>query len=408
MKYKPYPRYKDSGIQCYRKIPKAWAVRSLRYICQLKYGNPLTSDMRHDEGDIEVFGASGAIGRHCAANTNAPVIIIGRKGSAGKIKFSDKPVFAINTTYYLDNQSTKQNLRWLNYVLQTLNLDISLRDSTIPDLSKEEIYDNKVVLPSLEEQEAIASFLDHKTSRIDTLISKQDAMIEKLHEKKEALIFHTINKGLPSGMAKEYKLKPHLRFKDSKIQWVGEIPENWNLRKLATLIQLKNGINITSEEMLDGGDIPVYGGNGIRGYYNEYTHDGEYILVGRQGTFCGNVHKANGKFWASEHTFIVNPISRFNVNWMFMRLAALSLNRFSVSAAQPGLHAEQITSLRIPYPPLEEQEAIADFLEKEINRINALIARVEKAVSSLREYREALILVAVTGKIDVRIHDKIS
>jgi type I restriction enzyme S subunit len=135
---------------------------------------------------------------------------------------------------------------------------------------------------------------------------------------------------------------------------------------------MKSGEAIQPENILESGKYPVYGGNGLRGYTSEYTHDGIFPLVGRQGALCGNVNYGDGKFWASEHAIVVSPARAVNPRWLGEALRAMNLNQYSVSAAQPGLAVEAIEELEIPVPAPEEQVKIARFLNLEGARIDAL------------------------------------
>jgi len=196
--------------------------------------------------------------------------------------------------------------------------------------------------------------------------------------------------------------KPYPHYKPSGVEWLGDVPAHWEVKRLRRLARLKSGESITSEELAEGGDYPVYGGNGIRGTFSRFTHQGHYALIGRQGALCGNINYASGKFWASEHAVVVLPLVDFSTVWMGELLRAMDLNQYSVSAAQPGLSVDRILSLHLPVPPRDEQTAIADFLDRQTAKIDGLVAKVETAIERLLEYRTALITAAVTGKIDVR------
>jgi type I restriction enzyme S subunit len=168
------------------------------------------------------------------------------------------------------------------------------------------------------------------------------------------------------------------------------------------MASLKSGENITSTEFEKYGEYPVFGGNGLRGYFSKYTHEGEYVIIGRQGALCGNINYTKGKCWVSEHAIVVNPTTKFVTFWMGELLKAMNLNRYSISAAQPGISVENIKKLKIPVPPLQEQQAIANYLDRETSQIDNLIEKTKQSIEYLKEYRTALISSAVTGKIDVR------
>ena len=151
-----------------------------------------------------------------------------------------------------------------------------------------------------------------------------------------------------------------------------------------------------------GGRYSVYGGNGLRGYTTAYTHNGQYVLVGRQGALCGNINYARGKFWASEHAVVVSPRQPFAIQWLGESLRTMNLGQYSVSAAQPGLSVERILQLHLPVPPKAEQDAISAYIERTWKQSDHFIGRIRDGIARLHEYRAALISAAVTGQIDVR------
>lgn len=185
-------------------------------------------------------------------------------------------------------------------------------------------------------------------------------------------------------------------YKPSGIESLGEIPSHWDIKKLRHLALLKSGENITSEQLDDSGDYPVYGGNGLRGHTSRFTHHGDYVLIGRQGALCGNINYASGRFWASEHAVVVSPLTDFATVWMGELLRAMNLNQYSLSAAQPGLSVEVVGALRIPVPPFPEQRAIAKFLDRETAKLDTLVAKKRALIGKLKEKRNALISRTVT------------
>ena len=186
------------------------------------------------------------------------------------------------------------------------------------------------------------------------------------------------------------------KMKDSGIEWIGEIPEEWKVCKIKHLSAMKSGESITSSEIAEAGQYPVYGGNGLRGYTSAYTNDGKYILIGRQGALCGNVRSVEGKFWATEHAVVVYEYDNVDVNWFKYSLDAMNLNQYSTSAAQPGLSVEQITNILACVPPFAEQKAIAAYLDEKCAAIDKIVVSKQKQNEQLAEYRQSLITEAVT------------
>jgi type I restriction enzyme S subunit len=188
--------------------------------------------------------------------------------------------------------------------------------------------------------------------------------------------------------------------KRSNVGWLGDVPEHWEVCSLKRIVRLKSGEGITSDAIDDKGLYPVYGGNGPRGYTSSYTHDGFYVLIGRQGALCGNVNYASGKFWASEHAVVATPSRQVETRWLGELLRAMNLNQYSISAAQPGLAVETLNALQVPLPSGLEQRAIASFLDRETAKIDALVEEQKLLIELLKEKRQAVISHAVTEGLD--------
>lgn len=165
-------------------------------------------------------------------------------------------------------------------------------------------------------------------------------------------------------------------YKDSPL---GIIPMEWEVKRLGDICTyFKSGKSITSSNLNNDGCYPVYGGNGLRGFSCDYTHDGTYILIGRQGALCGNINYVEGKNYISEHAIAVQ--SRENMLWLKYKLEYWNLNRYSESSAQPGLSVEKLVRYKLTLPPLAEQEKIAEILstwDKAIEKQTQLIQKLE-------------------------------
>ena len=185
--------------------------------------------------------------------------------------------------------------------------------------------------------------------------------------------------------------------------WLHAIPREWQCKKLKYVASLKSGDSITSDDIAESGEYPVFGGNGIRGYASAYTHEGRHVLIGRQGALCGNINYATGRFWASEHAVVATIKADSSVTWLGELLRSMNLNQYSQSAAQPGLAVDVIANLEIPVPPLRQQRAIAGFLERETARLDALVTAKERVLGLLSEKRQALITRAIMRGLDPRI-----
>ena len=143
---------------------------------------------------------------------------------------------------------------------------------------------------------------------------------------------------------------------------LGIIPQEWEVKRLGEICTyFKSGEGITSKDISENGQYPVYGGNGLRGYTDKkYTHDGAYILIGRQGALCGNINYVTGKCYISEHAIAVQ--TKGDLSWLRYKLDFWNLNRYSESSAQPGLSVEKLVRYKLTVPPLAEQRKIAEVL----------------------------------------------
>ena len=151
--------------------------------------------------------------------------------------------------------------------------------------------------------------------------------------------------------------------KNTKPFYNTEIPSDWEVLRLEDACShFKSGFGITSENIAEEGIYPVYGGNGLRGFTDTFTHEGDFLLIGRQGALCGNIQRVSDKVYISEHAIAVQPNSHNNLDYLAYKLEHKNLNRLSESSAQPGLAVEKLLRLKVEFPPLPEQRAIAQVL----------------------------------------------
>lgn len=185
--------------------------------------------------------------------------------------------------------------------------------------------------------------------------------------------------------------------KRTGLSWVPYIPDSWNVVRIKDIARLQSGEGITSDSIDSIGDYPVFGGNGLRGYTDSYTNEGNYVLIGRQGALCGNINYANGKFFASEHAVVVYPHDRKeNTTWLGETLRAANLNRLSASAAQPGLAVSVLNFQFIPYPPKEFRKRIGNYLDEKLAEINKRITSLAKQQDAYARLKKSIIHQAVT------------
>ena len=407
---------RTSGVVRIGRVPSTWQVMHLKRVAVLIYGDALPSDERVEDGSVPVFGSNGQFALHDRANTEAPVIFLGRKGSCGALTWNDVPSFGIDTVYFIDDRHARGDLRWLFWALQTLGLDAMSQDTGVPGLARETAYSTMLPVPSKSEQATIADFLDRETAKIDALIVEQERLIALLKEKRQAVISHAVTKGL----------NPNAPMKDSGVEWLGEVPAHWDMSRLKHLsshvvdclhttptydgdlaypairtADLERGRLLLSQARLVSEAVyqdriqrlPPRAGDIV--YSREGERFGMAALVPEDTRLC--LGQRMMMFRVYPH---VDPAY---VMWLLNSDAVYQQVLSTVGGAtSPHVNIAEIINFAVPVPPLREQADIARKIEEASSGCDSLVEKSEEAISLLQERRSALVSAAVSGKIDVR------
>lgn len=194
--------------------------------------------------------------------------------------------------------------------------------------------------------------------------------------------------------------------KPSHIYWCPMIPDHWEEKRIKDIAFLQSGNSITAMDFVEDGKFPVYDGNGLRGYTNTYTNEGDYVLIGRQGALCGNINYAHGKFYASEHAVVVYPKKEEITLWLGETLRTANLNRLSMTAAQPGLAVSTLNLQFIPFPPKDERIRIAKYLDKKLSEIDHQVSLLTSKRDAYLRLKKSIINHAVTHGLDPNVKMK--
>jgi type I restriction enzyme, S subunit len=397
------------GVMAVKKDwPRNWTIQKLKRVCRFAYGDSLPSEVRA-VGSIRVLGSNGAVGLHTEANTLGPCIVIGRKGSFGKVNYADTPIFAIDTTYFVDSRFTKSDLRWLFYALRNLNLDSVSKDSAVPGLAREDAYERELLVPPLAEQRAIARFLDRQNRRIDRFIRAKRKLIALLNEQKQAIIHHAVTRGLD----------PDVPLKPSGIPWLGDIPAHWEIRRAGRLFSLTK---LSSEELLPLLEVTIKNGVQIRDLDNPDRKQMMADFSGYQTARADSIAYNMMRCWqgaigvvpedglVSPAYVVASPCTGV-ISQYFVQLLRTSIYMREIENQSRGivpdrnrLYWDDFKQLLLLVPPRDEQTAIVSHLEQVEHRGAHTIDRALREVALLNEYRTRLIADAVTGQTDVRAH----
>ncbi|MDN5940766.1 MAG: hypothetical protein L0H94_02695 [Nitrospira sp.] len=420
---KPYPAMKDSGVPWLGEVPEHWQVRRLKHICRFNYGDSLPTETRHC-GEVPVFGSNGRVGSHVSSNTKAPCIVIGRKGSFGKVNFSAEPVFAIDTTFYVDGRITAADVRWLSFLLSWLRLDEVSKDSAVPGLDREDAYRRMAAYPAeRSEQSAIVRFLEHADRRIRRYIRAKQKLIKLLEEQKQATIHRAVTRGLPSTgsagspQAGSGQAMPNVRLKPSGVEWLGDMPEHWEVRRNGRLFKQRNETGFGDLPILE---VSLRTGVQVRDLGNpdrkQVMTDREKYKRSRAGDIAYNMMRMwQGAVGVAPVDGLVSPAYVVATPLLgtdpryFAQLFRTSEYKAEVDGYSRGivkdrnrLYWEDFKRMPSCYPPPSEQTAIADAIVRLTREVDTTADKVRCEIALLREYRTRLIADVVTGKLDVR------
>lgn len=424
MAYSKYDKYKDSGIPWLGEIPEHWKKIRLKFHTKITTGNKNTEDKEKD-GKFNFYVRSQKVEKINTYSFEGEGILTAGDGvGVGKVFHYVNEKFDFHQRVYLFyNFSFNVYGKFLFYYLrEKLVVDLKLYNakSTVDSVRLPTLKEFVVITPSLQEQTTIASFLDYKTEKIDRFIKKKKQLIELLKEQKAAIINQAVTKGL----------NPNVPMKDSGIEWLGEIPEHWEVRKLkgiTSIISKGTTPNTIGKNTISNGVIRFLKAENI-GFDNKVNpHPENFIdfetneLLKRSqlqakdilfviaGATIGKVAILHESFIPSNTNQAVSFIRLLNLKnvpfvwyWIQSEFIKQLLWLEAVQSAQPNLAMGKLANFPILLPPLSEQQLIVSFIESETQKLDKTIATIEKEIALVEEYKTALIAEAVTGKIDVR------
>jgi type I restriction enzyme, S subunit len=388
----PYTKYKPSGIAWLGDIPEHWEVRKLKYISQITTGSKDTIDQVTD-GIYPFYVRSKSIKKiNSFAYEGEPILTVG-DGDICKIWHYVNGKFDFHQRVYKIFDFKDVNGKFLYYhLLENFQHDVLKLSakSTVDSLRRPMFTNFYTCFPaSITEQTAIAAFLDYKTAKIDRFIHKKKQLIKLLNEQKVAIINDAVTKGLDSSV----------KMKSSGIEWLGDIPVHWEVRKLKYVAKICNGSDCDKQTE---GIYPVYGSGGIFGWNENYIYDKPSVLLGRKGTVDKPILVLE-PFWTVDTAFYTKIKTEIvDVLFFYYLCCNIPFGFYSSKTALPSMTQTSLYEVKFCIPPLHEQTAIVAHIEAETAIINKTIATIEKEIALVQEYRTAIIAEAVTGKIDVR------
>jgi type I restriction enzyme, S subunit len=440
-----YPAYKASGVEWFCQVPDHWQAKRLKTEASYWVSNvdkipsddelPVRlcnyTDVYYNDQitpDLELMETTATAEEIRKFGLRLNDVLITKDSE----EWSDiaVPAMVAGTApdlvcgYHLAIIRPTENRLYGKFLLRVLQstavnqqFQIAASGVTRYGLPKSSIGEAWLPLPPLEEQQTIADFLDAQTAKIDTLLVKKRQFIEKLKEKRGALIACTVTRGLPPDAAKAAGLEPHPAMKDSGVEWLGKIPAHWEVKKGRLLGVLLGSASPSEEDFVEdeegipyakvddlnyvGASLELSGTKArILGTAARWK---KIILFPKRGAaiFTNKVVLADGFFFDSNLMGWEIDKSH-DSKFVAYCLIARRLDDLADVSTVPQINNKHIYPAKFPCPQQKEQRAIAAYLDHETARIDQLAAKVEAAIARLTEYHQALITAAVTGKFDVR------
>jgi type I restriction enzyme S subunit len=348
--------------------PKGVAYESLGDLVRIRNGR----DYKHlGGGKIPVYGSGGVMTYVDTAAYNLPSVLIPRKGSLSKLYYVDGPFWTVDTIFYTEIGS-RLVAKFLFYFLATQRLEEMNKAGGVPSLTQGELNKVRVPVPPLEVQHEIVRILDHFTELEAELKAELEAELEA-------------------------RRRQYAFYRDQLLTF----PEAGGVRRvpMGDVLSMRAGHFIAAADINAVQDAehpyPCYGGNGLRGYVATPSHEGDFVLIGRQGAWSGNIKRARGKFYATEHAVVVTPTVEFDTSWLFHELVHLNLNQYVSHGAQPGLAVSRLNNVLMPVPEPSEQVRTAAILDKFEALVNSLSEGLPAELNARRKqyeyYREKLL-----------------
>ncbi|MCK9306743.1 MAG: restriction endonuclease subunit S [Methanoculleus sp.] len=441
--WKRYPAYKDSGVEWLGEVPAGWDVQKLKFTARIKLSS-VDKKSEDNEEDVRLcnytdvyyndritedlkFMKATASPEEIASFTLRQGDVLITKDSEDWNDIAvpahvDEDLDGVLCGYHLAQIRPDQKAADSKYLFWSFNargvnhqFQIAANGITRYGVGKYWIDNSSFLVPSLPEQHAIAAFLDRETARLDALIEKKQRFIELLEEKRQALISHAVTKGLD----------PDAAMKDSGVEWVGEVPVHWAIKRLKTIsprisgrlvyspaqyfcengVPFLFGTNVT-EEGISLKDTKFIPHEVNERFKHHALREGDLVMVrvGAPGLTTVVPTEADGLNCAS--MMIIRRDLSFNSRWLAFalnsRIGKTQVDITTYGAAQVQINISDAVNFMIPTPPLDEQNRIVDKLDQRIFKISSIVSLINTNVERLQEYRTALISAAIIGKIDVR------
>lgn len=416
----PYPAYKDSGVEWLGDVPEHWEVRRLKAVV-LNVVDQVTQQSSTPGITLALENVESWSGRYADAGQHVILESQLKRFQSGDVLFGKlRPYLAkvacvkesgvcVGEFLVLRAKNDRLSPAFLRQVLCSKSAIDEINASTLgakmPRAEWGFVGRLEQPLPPLPEQTAIARFLDHVDRRIQRYIRAKEKLITLLEEQKQAIIDAAV-----TGKIDVRTGRPYPAYKDSGVDWLGEMPAHWRVSRVKVEFQCLNHRRIplssTERGEMNLRRYAYYGASGIIDKVDDYLFDDEFLLIAEDGAnlvlrSLPLAIIAKGQFWVNNHVHVLKP-RKGDLDFLAGSMESLNFLPWISGAAQPKLTQDRLMGIVIAVPSAQEQANVSSFLKKRTSNMRFGIDRAACEVALLREYRSRLIADVVTGKIDVR------
>ena len=399
---------KDSGIEWIGKIPEEWELLQLKHYCYVNNGKEIGKELEKDSIEvIDVFGSGGVFKYTDKFLYDGEAVLFGRKGTLGKPIYVNQKFWTVDTMYYL-TFGNKLYPKFNYYQLIAFDWKPYITQTALPSVVATQIVSCKFVFPVYKEQKKIADYLDEKVSEINAVISKTKESIEEYKKYRKSIVIKAVTKGLHSNVT----------MKKTDSDWIGEIPAHWNYVRIQNLFETVDERNEDENAIL----LSLYTALGVKPR-NELEEKGNkastvvnYKKVKKNDVIVNKLLAWMGAIGYSDYEGVTSPDydvyrAREGANVVrnyyneYFRNTCFNGDCYKyghgIMLMRWRTYPEEFLRIKVPNPPLEEQQEIADYLNQKCTEIDTLIAKKEAFVLEMESYKKSLIYEYVTGKKEV-------
>lgn len=422
LKFERYPEYKDSGVEWLGDVPQNWIIKKVKHVIKEHSGNGFPIHLQGSNNlEVPFYKVSDINGKDdflTVSNNYVSRSIIKQNGwnyvpkysiitaKIGEALRKNHRKIVLNECIIDNNcialEAKKIDIKYNYYIHKIIDFDWFTNAGAVPSISVEKYKNSAIIIPPIEEQKRIAEFLDKKTAQIEQAISQKQQLIELLKERRQIVIHNAVTRGL----------NPDAPMKPSGIDWIGEIPAHWKVKKL------KHLTTCLADKVISKHSTRTYVGmENIESWTGKYLDNnieadgiasrfetGD-ILFGKLRPYLAKVMITKFSGICSTELLVYRPTKEIKQEYLFQLMISYDFIKMvdssTYGAKMPRANSEFIGNLLTPLPPISEQQKIVEYLDKVTTKIEAAITCKQNEIEKLKEYKATLINSAVTGKIKV-------